>query len=650
MRGSAPASDQDTLVVGFDLGHGETALAIAHAGRTTPPAVLDFPGSSRRQLVTAVARDADGAVLIGELAVGTPDILVLHVGFKSAQLTDPATRQPMRMFIGKVVEETLASNLVPATGVRWVFGAPSGWQQHQYAEYKALLAEAGLTDVEIVPESRAALLYARDSGEVRTNRKRVTERVLIVDIGSSTTDYTFVSDLVAKPVDHGNVDLGAALIDRRILDRVVSAHPCRAELEELFAVHPHSRRQLELACRKAKEEYFRTPAAAFAGARRRVGVIHVIDLLDGREEIVDVRLSPQDMDDVLDSPQQALGNRSWRAAFAEDVAAAVTRSGSAVDMILLTGGPSRMAFVADICRDLVGSDRVVLGSEPEVAIARGLALAGRMGVRAAGFRADVAALEPRVRPIVERWMPSLASSMAGAVVDGMTARHVIPAFRRWRNGEIATLDDVIAELAERMRGDLSTSGNTRVKTIAVEWQNRIRAELDTLTRPICNRWQLDPGTLRLPGITIDAGEVAVPVDPAIALGNLRTMVDVVNGIVAAVVAMVLFGSGTALIATTGPLAPLIAFAVGAWALSVGKEEALRRARSASLPLRLRKLKSEASLVATLEAGAEKAEADLAAGLTEQFTAEFRARLTDDVAISIFTQLDAVAAEAELLIS
>lgn len=641
----------DRVVIGFDLGHGETALALAHIDATDAPKVLDLPGASRRQHVTAVAQGADGRVLIGEEAVRADDVLRLWLAFKSRSLADPDTRRPMQLLVQRIVADLVDNGTItdPET-VRWTFGAPSGWDEQCHRTYAGLLAEAGLTDVTVVAESRAALLYARDSGEVNVDGRRIAQRVLIVDIGSSTTDYTYVTGLKQSPVDHGNVDLGAGLIDKEILRRSVEGHPKRDELRASLAIDPHSTRRLELACRETKEKFFRTRREELAAGQRKVGVLFPLELSSGAEFVVDTRLSVADMDAVLDASQQALGGRSWRRAFAEDVAYAVRVAAGEVDLLLLTGGPSRMPFVLATCREILGAERVALGAEPEVAIARGLALAGRMSIRSEGFRRDVAAVKPRIQPVVQEKVPDLAQAMGEAVAKDMTERHVIPAFLAWRNSEIDTLADMVRLVVEGVKADLSASNNAEIAAVTAEWQNKVHAELDNITRPVCNRWYIEPGALRLPPVTVRPGDdIKVTVDTSTMTGNLDDAADAVNVVVAGVVAVVLFGAGAALIATTGPFAVVIAAAVGFAILTAGKDEVMGKLQTMKIWAWARKLKGEQSMLDDLRSKAPKNEADLAGELSKEFTKEFEKSLVKQITEATSAQLDAVADEAELLI-
>lgn len=644
----APSTNR--TVIGFDLGHGETAVATADRDASDAAKVLDLPGASRRQHVSAVALDDDERVVIGEEAVRMPEPLVLWLGFKRPSLTDPQVRRPMQLLVQRIVADLESQGTIADRGaVHWVFGAPSGWEPDHYREYEKLLAEVGLQDAAVIPESRAALLYAVDSGEVQ--RSTVAQRVLIVDIGSSTTDYTVVDGLAALPLDHGNVDLGACLIDHEIMRRAVDRHPQREDIEALLAVHPHSARQVELACREAKEKFFRTSPAELQKLNRGIGVLYPLEFRTGEEFHLDTRLTMADMDAVLDAPQSGLAGRSWREAFRDDVEKAVANAGGRVDLLLLTGGPSRMQFVVEVCREQRGVARVVLGNEPEVAIARGLALAGRTSLRATGLRQDMTSVQKRIKPLVEKRIPELAQAIGAAVADSMTERHVIPAFRAWRNGGIPTLAAMLERVVTGVKSDLDDDNGKQVTQITIRWQNEVREELERMTRPVCNRWHIPADALKLPDVEVraDRRDVEVDVDVRGFADVLDNTATALNVAIMAIVSATLFGAGTAVIASTGPFGVVVAFAVGMWVLQAGKDEVMAKIQTINIWGPLRKIKSEDSIVKDLRAGAATKEAELAVKLSAEFEGEFAKRLVGQVTHSIAAQLDAQAEGAELLI-
>ncbi|WP_405876267.1 MULTISPECIES: hypothetical protein [unclassified Streptomyces] len=100
---------RDTVVVGFDLGHGETALAVARSDANASPGPLDLPGSSRRQVLTAVAEHDTHGVLIGEAALTTAGVRYLATEFKSERMKEAEARRPVTLVLRRV-----AAKAVPA--------------------------------------------------------------------------------------------------------------------------------------------------------------------------------------------------------------------------------------------------------------------------------------------------------------------------------------------------------------------------------------------------------------------------------------------------------------------------------------------------------------------------------------------------------
>jgi hypothetical protein len=637
----------DITLVGFDLGHGETALAVANAAKTTPPNFLDLPGASGRQHVTAVAEHPTRGVLVGEAALVPRDVTSLELGFKSRNLDRPTVKEPIRLFVTKIRQDLLENSLLPKGAIRWVFGAPSGWPTDLRTSYAALLKQIGLSDVEVVHESRAALLYARDSGEVPVKEGVLAGSVLIVDMGSSTTDFTSVVERRSKPIDQGN-ELGAHLIDKTILARVLDGHPQRDVLEDLLHRDRHERLRLELVCRRAKETFFKTDVSLFADNPAH-SITQTFKVTTRESAIyVVVELSAADMNAVLDTPLPALEGQSWRAAFRRDLKTTMVRGGRRPDVVLLTGGASRMPFVLDIAREVFGADRVLRGHEPEAAIARGLALAGRTGVRAAGFRADVRSLTEsgQISSLVSDRLPSLADKIGHAVAEGMTERHVIPAFRRWREGKIATLEQMASRISDSVRNELTRSSNPALARATAEWQNELRPELEQLTKPVCIRWHIPPTALTLPRVSMSDQEWNVPFSKLDAATEVYdNLALIIAGIVWTVLSVILVGT-----LLTGPFAIIIGLFWLAAGVLGGAEMAVEKAKTMNLPLPMRQLRSEEKMVTKLREGAKEQENQLARELAKQLVAGSGQKLTNAVSESIAKQLEKLAEDAELLIS
>lgn len=642
----------DAVVVGFDLGHGESAVSWAHTSKNSVPSVIDLKGRGGRQHVTAVATLPPDTVLVGEDAVWARDVRELYLAFKSPHVDREEVRRPVQLFVGKIKQDIDEMRTVPAAErVEWVFGAPSGWDRDVMSAYAQVLADAVGGSVTVVPESRAALLYARDAGEVRVDMDRLLGSVLVTDLGSSTTDFTAVIGLKARPLDFGTM-LGAHLIDKTILDRVVDRHHERARLEEALD-DTTERLKLELRCRQAKEQFFRTdPERFLRDAREMVVVTHPVFDAGGRTLVV-IELSGADMDEVLDTPQRALGERSWRQAYRDDLVRAAEKIRVEPDAVLLTGGASRMRFVQEITSDVFGDDRVLLGAEPEVAIARGLALAGRVSILAEGFRKDVEKLiaGDRIESLIADRLPALTDGIGKAAADGITDRLIVGAMRRWRRREIRTLNDVAKEVATALHEELTDPDDPTIAKVVVAWQNDLLPDINELTRPVCDRWHIPATSMALSPIRLSASkrqDINVDVGPAT---SMLTGISATVGVaVAGVLAMTLFGGGVAIIATTGPLGVIITFVAGVWALIVGMEAAKERVREANLPAMVREMRSEDKLVEKLREKAPVNEAALAISLGRQFAADDNGDILRQLKELLADELGRLAKDAEALIS
>src|SRR4029078_12427023 len=90
-------------------------------------------------------------------------------------------------------------------------GVPSGWSAEAATAYRDLLRNDIVPAVTLVPEARAALLHAFEVGLIR--RSEVERTVLVIDIGSLTTDFTVVADLQARPSERGRAR-GARPVER----------------------------------------------------------------------------------------------------------------------------------------------------------------------------------------------------------------------------------------------------------------------------------------------------------------------------------------------------------------------------------------------------------------------------------------------------
>ena len=478
------SGSKDIEFVGFDLGHGETALTRAFAQGHAEPEILEYRGV--RSLITAVAKDRDG-VRIGAEALSLSDAKI-WAKFKSPELQAPDVAEPLTLFTRTLVEGLAADgSLRGPNESRFVIGCPSGWNDDVRANYLALFNAAGLANARIVSESRAALMTALEQGYLSMADARAS--VLIVDIGSSTTDFTYCRDLAADDVGH-NV-LGSGLLDSEILKLNLSRQPDRAAIDALLKAHPAYRPILEFWCREAKEAYFTGEDKPVEMIRRIPGGL-----------LFEIRIDKADADVILNTTLDALYGYSWAGAFDYALRETVDELGGRdPDTVLLTGGASRLPLVLPATQKAFPKARVIRGAEPEFAIARGLAWLGRFEFLHDSFKREVGALMApggAVAELAGTAADSLGDTLAPALIDGLAEHCIIPSFKRWRSGETQSLGDVEAELtvatADWLRSDAAQSV---LAPVVAKWFAGLQRDIETITDPLCREHGLPAMVLSL---------------------------------------------------------------------------------------------------------------------------------------------------------
>ncbi len=586
---------KDTIseVIGFDIGHAETAVTKANMGATTQPAVLKVQGQA--PMVTAVA-ETKGAVLVGADAYSSRNPEGLNVAFKSPRLKDHETRHPTKLFVQRIVK-MLAEERKIAGGAESLFvvGCPSGWRGTVRRDYEALLQEAGMQQVRVVAESRAAFLAARESLDIPLDD--LEGSVLIIDIGSSTTDFTYVVHTEEKPIDFGSNELGAGILDKIILERSLNA-----ELRELFEEYPQYRGQCLLFSREVKEGYFnsknkREPVEYF----KRVGEKRIpFDVEIGDTEMKEI-LSTS-ICEYLQQPGEELRGLDWPSSFQRELQRAREETeDNPPQMILLTGGASQMDFVLKCCEEVFPSAKVVRGEEPQFTIARGLAWAGRRDDKVENFRKEF-------RHILDsgELQKTIRTASLKKLIDGIVdflvpelERIILSAFRDWRNGHISTLNGMENATESRIKQYLESLKGPGAKKLGEkvikDWiDTSVRPVVNDLFTPICDKAGIPDSSLRLSrDFSAHALHVrAMPSSDIEATDSLDNLSLIAAAIGAVIIATLLGGSGAALL-MSGPIGWILGLIIGAIVMFVGREAAMDMARDmardANIPEFLRQM-------------------------------------------------------------
>lgn len=628
---------------GIDIGDGETAVAYVLAGSDLAPDILSIDG--QQSLITALGVSTDGTRRIGDAALmAVRDPATLRLRFKSQFLIDPDARQWMEAF-AQTLRERLEAMGRPAVGSqeKYFIGCPSGWDETARADYLRVMEQAGFANATIVSESRAALIYAREAGELRMTADQLYRPLLIIDGGSSTTDYTYVADLEIR--DWGEVRLGGGTLDELLLAENIKRQPER--LSALLDRQPQLRARCEVKAREVKEMYF---SAQARGDDLTYPIEDAIKLRTEPPMLVSIECDDWLMEDILSRKLDMLDGMNHRQRYRRSLEAQRAEMDEMPEVVLLTGGATNMPFMGEIAGEVFPGAAVIKGVAPEFAIARGLCYALRMDERRAGFLADVEALiaSEEVERVVSDNLASLFERLAPQVVDVICTDLVPDVFRRWRGGEIETLDAMKAQMRQEGETLLQSEDMRRhLQPVVAAWLQTLQPQLERLTNPICDRYGLPRTSLALPDfINVRTG---LPFDPDTLLDFtvIKVIIDVV---VATVVAVLAGGAETALLAA-GPLGLAIGAVIGLVMATLGGRLVEQRAMKANLPTLLRRGISEDMITRSLE----KRRGEMTRSMTKQLTDQVEARTleilatVDGIAQTLEAQLRAEMEKAILLI-
>ncbi|MEE9272070.1 MAG: hypothetical protein V3U57_02180 [Robiginitomaculum sp.] len=573
--------------VGYDLGHGETAIGRSYGGTAREPEILEYMGE--KSFVTAVAKNKTG-IRIGAQAVNMAALGAskggkekIWVKFKSRDVTDLKTKTPTQLFTKTLFENLQVEKKIQGVKKsRFIVGCPSGWDENDRTNYQKLMQSSGLKTVQIVPESRAALMTALEQGYLSLEAARSS--VLIVDIGSSTTDFTYCVDLQAEDIGH-NI-LGSGLLDNLIFKRNLARQPVRKKIEKLIARYPYYQPIMEYWCRLAKEQYFN-------GEQTPVEMLKRLPIAGG--VLFEIRMDKADEKAILAASIQELNNFSWPDTFSFAIKEAIEHlGGRAPQTVLLTGGASRLPLVTPACEKAFPNARVVRGAEPEFAIARGLSWLGRFEFLHASFKNAVADMLGNGGPIyvqAQTASAGLGDVLAPVLVDALIEACVLTAFADWRSGAIKTLDDVETALGERVKEWLvSEAANAKLRPAIEDWFSDLQRSIEKITDPLCRDHGLPAMVLSLADSThiarhLEGLSVAVP-----QVASLESDTALAGTTISAILIGILLAKVQLLAPLmANPIGIAVGGVLGVGGFFFGKKVMEGRLRAANVPALLRPL-------------------------------------------------------------
>lgn len=629
---------------GFDLGDAESAVTRFDKNNDTAPEVLRI--NEAKSFITAYALLRDGKLLIGEGACYAPDATKRKERFKSRFLVDPESSKDVKSFASGVLGELyLNGDLIKSDDCCFYIGCPAGWDKMAREEYRSIFEKTGYPPTKIISESRAALVSACQSKHLQVGYDILNKPVMVVDIGSSTTDFAYI--MGGKEVELktcGEVFLGGGIMDEILLEESIKASPNEAKIRKIFVESDAWHSYCDFAARRLKEKYFSdeeywSKNECSSSISIRQGLLPVKLIL---------KLDPVIADKLLNQKAERLDNRSFKEVFIESL----TQAKEAIkekqpELLFLTGGVSKMPIIKEWCREVFDDSVIVTSMEPEFSVATGLAWCGKIDDELRQFKEEVKALvdSSTVEQIVEKHISELYHDAVETMVEPILEHVALPVSEKWRNGEIEKL----SEIDDVMQKEIDTWLHTDearallMKPVA-KWLKTVSFELEEYTMPICVKHNVPYSSLSLNSfLSMSDIEINVEAKSLFAVEEITWLIDATISIV---VGLLCGGGGVALIANGLP--GIIAGAViSLLILALGKDKMQEVFLNSNIPSPIRKVVPKSYLKARMDYISKQVKDNLYDKLEQEKNQEITQRLVKEISVQIESCLTKMAEVVEI---
>jgi len=572
-------SNNHVEIIGFDLGHGETALAKIFGNNPEPRRIQLHKKDCQP---TMIAYHPEQGILFGKPALNLK-ATDFQIAFKKRPTSDPNYREVMIDFVNAIYQHLLQTDppqLQKDDQNHFFIGCPSEWSDAEIAEYQKLLKSSNLPGVSVTKESFAALMHARGSQLLTTGE--IKGNVLVIDVGSSTTDCTLVKTGRHEQDGDFGIDLGAGLIDKAILDYSLSQNKDQEEIESAFKKLPLYRNRCEFKCREAKEEYFcyssdhTDPDSQVSITPEKIqnkGSFEPIVYQEIIERIISQPLNnclPKSKG-ILPSLKGVDFQKSWQENFLNFLIKTkqeLEGKGVKVNTIILTGSASKMDFIPEVVHKIFPNCKCTKDPEPGLCIAMGLARWGRQNINTIHFMEAVEEfLQNDLPGIVKNKVDSLRSKLTEELVDGLSYKVIKPTLLDWRDrNSIYTLNGLESAIISKAKAWLEgTGGQEVIKQAINSWvKGDLVPPIEQKTNEICQKYGLKLNQLVPSSLTYNPKADKLS-SATLNVADPTVMTSIVNWIIGIVVTVI-----TLALATTG-IGLIIGFFVAIFGMSYAEE-------------------------------------------------------------------------------
>lgn len=615
---------------GFDLGDAESAIALLEKESKQLPQLLEING--KKSVITAYAQTRRGDLIVGENACYETETLQRKLRFKSRFLTDPTVATDVKKFASGILGQLYVTDALEKDEESCFYiGCPAGWNKNAREKYRSIFEAVGYPPVKVVSESRAALVTACQSKHLQVGYDILAKPVLVVDIGSSTTDFAYVSG--GKEVDiqtSGEVVLGGGIMDEILLEECVAASRNEKEIRKVFEESESWKNYCEFAARRLKEKYYSDEEFWKKNACSETIMIYYDKPLR-----LELSIDAKRADLLLNKKVDKLGKKSFKQVFISSLQEVKKEiKGVNPELIFLTGGVSKLPAVREWCEYVFWDSVIINGAEPEFSVARGLSWCGRIDDDLREFKLELEKLRQStvVEDIVKDRVPELYRLIVEALVEPMIRETALPVFEQWRQGKIDKIADTDVQMQQLME-QFMKSDETRelLYRPITKWMRPVVDRLETYTVPICIKHNVPYSQMSLKTYFADS-DINIQID-AKSIFGVKEMTLLIESIVSIVVGLMCGGSGIALISSGIP-GIIIGFIASFAVLTLGKGKMEKILENADFPKPLRKMIPRNFFEAKMESIIGKVKSNLYRSLENEKGDEITERMVREISEQI----------------
>ena len=364
-------------LIGIDFGHGETTASYLDTENPDKGVqqlhILDGNSAETYKVESAVCRDentGEWRFAVNDADYSSPNY---SIQFK-ARMDEikPEDKEAFSAFIRLVFEHIIDNQHFlkynPQTGeknFKLYIACPSGWgtkeDDTQIQKYREFVSS--IIPVEwVIKESDAA--YFKFKAKKKGIPANLT--VLVIDIGSSTIDFTCYGNEIVGPdssLSNGEKH-GASLVERSICKYFKENDEDYQEAEKNAAEYPKVK-WLDAVTHyvKSKKEIYYTKELTILTLDFSQG--NISPLLPRKRVFDSVRLEKETLEDKI---------LAWYKKLLKGDLEAVRNKLQNVEVVILTGGASRMPWLQRLVRDVFSSStKIIRDNEPSYVVSDGIA-------------------------------------------------------------------------------------------------------------------------------------------------------------------------------------------------------------------------------------------------------------------------------------